>query len=69
MGDRRGVKRVLVGKPEGKRPLGTLRHRCEYNITIYLQEVVCRVMDGIDLAHNRDWWLDLVNAVLRLQVP
>jgi hypothetical protein len=40
MGDRKGVKRVLVGKPEGKRPLGTLRHRCEYNITIYLQEVV-----------------------------
>jgi hypothetical protein len=49
MGERRGPDRVLVGTPEGKRPLGRKRHRCEDNIKIDLQEVECRGMDWIDL--------------------
>jgi len=55
MGERRGVYRVLVGKPEGKRPLGRPRHRWE-NITMDLQEVGCGGMDWIDLAQDRYWW-------------
>jgi hypothetical protein len=54
MGDRRGVYRVLVGKPEGKRPLGRPRHRWEDDIKIYLQEVGCRVVDWIILAQDGD---------------
>jgi len=50
MGERRGAYRVLVGKPEGKRPLGTPRHRWDDNIKISLQEVGCGVMDWVDLA-------------------
>jgi hypothetical protein len=50
MGERRGVYRVLVGKPEGKRPRGRLRHRWEDNIKMDLQEVGCGGMDWIDLA-------------------
>jgi hypothetical protein len=48
--------RVLVEKPEGKKPLGRPRCRWEYNIKIYLKEVGCRVMDWIDLAQDRDSW-------------
>jgi len=64
----KGVYRVWVGKLKGKRPLGRLRHRCEYNIKMYLQEVVCGSMDWIDLAHGRDWWLALVNAAMNFRV-
>jgi hypothetical protein len=66
MGERRGVYRVLVGKPEGKRQLGRPRHRWEDNINMDLQEVVCRGMDWIDLAQDRDRWQALVNAVIKL---
>jgi hypothetical protein len=52
MGEERGVYRVLVGKPEGKRPLGSPRHRCVDNIKMDLQEVGCGYMDGIGLAHE-----------------
>jgi len=54
MGDRRGVYRVLVGKPEGKRPLGRPRRRWEDNIKMDLQEVRCGVMDWIELVQDRD---------------
>jgi len=70
VGERTGLYRVLVGKPEGKRPLGRHRHRWEDNIKINLKEVVgCGVLDWIELAQNRDRWLALVNAVMNLRVP
>jgi hypothetical protein len=68
-GEGRGVYRVLVGKPEGKRPLGRFRRRCVDTIKIDLQEVECRVMDWIELAQGRDRWRVLVNAVMNLGVP
>jgi len=69
MGERRGVYRVLVGKPEGKRLLGTTRRRWEDNIKIDLQEVGYGVMDWIELAQDRDRWRALVNAVMNLRDP
>ena len=68
MGERRGIYRVIVGKPEGKKPLGRLRRKWEDNIKMDLQEVGCGGMDWIDLAQYRDRWLDLVNVVLKLRV-
>jgi len=68
-GEERGVYRVLVGKPEGRRPLGRLRRRWVDNIRMDLQEVVCGYMDWIGLAQERDRWRTLVNAVLNLRVP
>jgi len=65
MGERRGIYRVLVGKPEGKRP----RHRWEHNITMDLKEVGCGGMDWIELAQDRDRWWTLVNAVMNLWIP
>ena len=69
MGKRRGVYRVLVGKPEGKRPLGRPRCRWEDNIKMDLQEVGCGGMDWIELAQDRDRLRALVNAAMSLRVP
>ena len=60
----RGIYRVVVGKPEGKRPLGRPKHRWEDNIKIDLQEEGCGGMDWIELAQDRDRWRALVNAAL-----
>jgi len=69
MGERRGIYRVLVGKPERKRPLGRPRCRWEDNIKMDLREVRCGGMDWIELAEDRDRWYALVNAVMNLWVP
>ena len=69
MGERRGVYRVLVGKPEGTRQLGRSRRRWKDNINMDLQEVGCRGMDWMELAQDRDRWRALVNAVMNLRVP
>jgi len=66
--DERGVYRVLVGKLEGKRPLGRPRYRWVDNIRMDLQEVGCWYMDWIGLAQNRDRWRTLVSAVMNLRV-
>ena len=68
MGEGRGVHRVLVGKPEGKRPLGRPRRRWEDNIKMDLREVG-RVRDWMELAQDRDRWWALVNTVMNLRVP
>jgi hypothetical protein len=67
MGEGRGVYRVLVEKPEGKRPLGRSRLRWEDNIKAGLQEVGCGGTDWIELAQDRDRWQALVNAVMNLR--
>ena len=69
MGERRGVYRVLMGKPEGKRPLGRSRCRWEDNIKMDLQEVECAGLGWIELAQDRDRWRALVTAVMKLRVP
>jgi hypothetical protein len=63
------VYRVLVKKPEGKRPLGRPRRRWEDNVKIYLQELGCGVMDWIELAQDKDRWRALVSKVRNLRVP
>jgi hypothetical protein len=63
------VYRALVGKPEGKRPLGRPRCRWEDNIKIDLQEVGCGCMDWIELAEDRDRWRALLNAGMNLRFP
>jgi len=69
LGEERGVNRVLLGKPEGRRPLGRPRCRWVHNIRMDIQEVVCGYMDWIWLAQDRDRWRTLVIAVMNLRVP
>jgi len=66
VGERRGIYRILVGNPEGKRPLGRPRHRWEDNIKMDLPEVGCGGMDWIELSQDRDRWRELVNVVMNL---
>ena len=68
MGQGRGVYRVLVEKPEGKRPLGRPRRRWEDNIKMDLQEVGGRCGDWMKLAQDRDRWRALVSTVMNLRV-
>ena len=67
--EKRGVYRVLVGKPEGKRPFGRPRCRWVDNIKMDLQEVGCGVMDWIELAQDRNRWRPLVDVVMNIGVP
>jgi hypothetical protein len=69
MSEERGVYRVLVGKTEGKRPLGRPRHRWVDNIRMDHQEVGCGYVDWIGLVQDRDRWRMLVSAVMNLRVP
>ena len=69
MGEERGVYRILVGKPEGRRPLGGPRLRWVDYIRMDVQEVGCGYMDWIGLAQDRDNWQALVSAVMNLRVP
>jgi hypothetical protein len=69
MGEKKGLYRVLVGKPEGKRPFGRPRRRWEDNIKMTFQEVRCGCVDWIELAQDRDKWRALVNTVMNIRVP
>ena len=69
MGEGRGVHRVLVGKPEGKRPLGIPRRRWENNIKMDLREVGGGCGEWMELAQDRHRWRELVSTVMNLRVP
>jgi hypothetical protein len=69
MGEEGGLYRVLVGKPEGKRPLGRPRRRWVDNIRMDLQQMGCRYMDSIGLVQDRDRWQTHVSVVMNLSVP
>jgi hypothetical protein len=69
MGDGRGAYRILVGRPEGRRPLGRPRCRWEDDIKMDLQEVGWGDIDWIELAEDRDRWWTLLNVIMNLQVP
>jgi hypothetical protein len=69
IGEKRNAYRLLVGKPEGKRPQGTPRRRWVDNIKIDLLEIGWGGVDWIGLAQDRDKWRALVNAVMNLRVP
>jgi hypothetical protein len=69
MGEKRHVYMILVGKSEGKSPLGRPRHRWVDNIKMDLREIRWDGMDCIDLAQDRDQWRALVNMVMNLRVP
>jgi len=69
IGEETGAYRVLVGKPEGRRPLGRPRRRWVDNIRMVLQEVGCGYVDWIGLAQDRDRWRTLVSAVMNRRVP
>jgi hypothetical protein len=68
-GEKRNAYRALVGKPEGKRPLGRPKRRWENNIRMDLREIGWGGMDWIDLAQDRDQWRALVNTVMNIRVP
>jgi hypothetical protein len=61
--------RILIGKPEGKKPLGRQRRRCVDNIKIDLREIGCCDLEWVDLVQDRDQWRTVVNTVMNLQVP
>jgi hypothetical protein len=69
MGEKRNAYRILVVKPEGKRPLEIPRRWWVDNIKMYLREIGLNGMDSIDLAQDRDQWWTLVNTVMNLRVP
>jgi hypothetical protein len=69
MGEGRGVYRILVGRPEGKRPLGRPRRRCEDNIKLDLREIGIDGANWIQLAQDRVQWRAFVNMVMNLSVP
>jgi len=69
MGEEKVVYRVLLGKPEGRRPLGRHRRRCVDNIRMNHQGVGCGYVDWIGLTQDRDRWRTLVSAVMNLRVP
>jgi hypothetical protein len=69
MGETRNAYRIMVGKPDGKRPLGRPRRRLVDNIKIDLREIEWDGMDWIDLAQDRDQWRAIVNTVMNLRVP
>jgi len=69
MGEGRGVYRVLVGEPDGRRPLGRPRRRWEDNIRMVLRKVGCGCVDWMELAQDRDRWRALVSAVMNHRVP
>jgi hypothetical protein len=69
MGERRGAYRVLVWKPEGRRPLGRPRRRWEDNIKMYVGGIGWGDIDWIDLAQDKDRWRAVVNTVMNLRVP
>jgi hypothetical protein len=69
MGEERGTYRILVGRPEGRPPLGRPRRRREDNIKMDIREVGWEDMNWIELAQDTDRWRDLVNAVMNLRVP
>jgi hypothetical protein len=69
MGLKRNAYRILVGKPEGKGPLGRPRHRWVDNIKMDLREIGWGGVDWIDLTRDRDQWRALVSTVMNLQVP
>jgi len=69
MGEGRGVYGVLVGRPEGRRPLGRPRRRWEDNIRMDLREVGCGCVDWMEPAQDRERWRALVSAVMNLRVP
>ena len=69
MGDRRGAYRVLVGRPDRKRPIGRPRRRWDDNIKTDLQEVEWGGMDWITVTQDRDRWRAVVNAVMNLRAP
>jgi hypothetical protein len=69
MGEGRGVYRIFVGKPEGRRPLGRSRLRWEDNIRMDLREVEGGCVDWMELAQDRDRWRALVSAVMNVWVP
>jgi hypothetical protein len=69
MGEKRNVYKVLVGKPEGERPLGMRRRSWEDNMKMDLRETGCGTMDWIDLVQDRDQWRALLNTVMNFRVP